>query len=117
MDNAKREMTIEEMIAAGTPWEKVKARIIELQRIQKEKEKMAAEAAALEKKKSTINADVARERAKRGVFDMLLAMELVEPDDRESIDEYLDSVMNDVIADLTFANALRVGMKIAFTKQ
>ena len=115
MDNAKREMTIEEMIAAGTPWEKVKARIIELQRIQKEKEKMAAEAAALEKKKSAIT-DVARKRAKHRVFDMLLAMELVEPDDRESIDEYLDSVMNDVIADLTFANALRVGMKIAFTK-
>lgn len=115
MDNAKREMTIEEMIAAGTPWEKVKARIIELQRIQKEKEKMAAEAAALEKEKSAIT-DIARKRAKRRVFDMLLTMGLVEPDDRESIDEYLDSVMNDVIADLTFANALRVGMKIAFTK-
>jgi hypothetical protein len=47
---------------------------------------------------------------------MLLAEGLVEPSDRESVDGYLDIVMRDVITDLAFANALRVGMKIAFTK-
>ena len=34
----KKKMTIEEMIAAGMPWEQIKSRINELQREQKEKE-------------------------------------------------------------------------------
>lgn len=42
----KREMSVDEMIAAGLPWKQISERITQLQKEQKEKEKQRKDAAA-----------------------------------------------------------------------
>lgn len=44
--NEKREMSVDEMIAAGLPWKQISERITQLQKEQKEKEKQRKDAAA-----------------------------------------------------------------------
>ena len=77
-----RKMTIEEMIAAGMPWDQIKARINELQREQKEKE--AAEAAAQMKQAAqNQEAQAARERFINAFLDWMIAEKVLKPEDRD----------------------------------
>ena len=66
-------MTIEEMIAAGVPWEQIKARINELQKEQKAKK--AAEEAA---KRANAEEEIATQRLALATKDWALATGIVE---------------------------------------
>jgi len=67
------DMTIEEMIAAGAPWEQIKAHINELQRAQKAKK--AAEEAA---KRANAEEQIATERLAAATMDWALATGVAE---------------------------------------
>ena len=64
-------MTIEEMIAAGVPWDKIKARINQLQKEQKEKERMKAAEAAIQAQKAQ-EVVIARDRFVNAFIDWLI---------------------------------------------
>lgn len=74
-------MTVEEMIAAGAPWEQIKARINELQREQKAKK--AAEEAA---KKANIDEEIATKRLAATAMDWARATGILETE--KDIEEF-----------------------------
>ena len=90
----KKKMTIEEMIAAGMPWEQIKSRINELQREQKEKEekKVAAQAKAMQ-------VDAAKERLAVAFVDYMAA-EGLPVDDRAEMVEHIKGTVDELSAQI-----------------
>ena len=95
----KKKMTIEEMIAAGMPWDQIKARINELQKEQKEKE--AAEAAAkMRQANKAQEVKTARERFINAFIDWLIVEGVVKPEDREGFSEMLGETCDNLMAEM-----------------
>lgn len=95
----KKKMTIEEMIAAGMPWDQIKARINELQREQKEKE--AAEAAArMRQANKAQEVKAARERFVNAFLDWLIVEGVVRPEDREEFGEMVAETCDGLMAEM-----------------
>lgn len=94
-----KKMTIEEMIAAGMPWDQIKARINELQREQKEKE--AAEAAArMRQVNKAQEVKTARERFVNAFLDWLIVEGVVKPKDREEFGEMVAETCDNLMAEM-----------------
>lgn len=92
-------MTIEEMIAAGMPWDQIKARINELQKEQKEKE--AAEAAArMRQVNKAQEVKAARERFVNAFLDWLIVEGVVKPEDREEFGEMVAETCDNLMAEM-----------------
>ena len=94
-----KKMTIEEMIAAGMPWDQIKARINELQREQKEKE--AAEAAArMRQVNKAQEVKAARERFINAFLDWLIVEGIVKPEDRDEFGEVIGETSDNLMAEM-----------------
>jgi negative regulator of genetic competence, sporulation and motility len=93
--NAKKEMTIEEMIAAGTPWDQIKARIEELQAEQKRKEKLAAEKAAKEKQRET-----AKDRFITALIDWMVMENVISLSEAPAIKKIAEMTCDSMVKDL-----------------
>lgn len=92
-------MTIEEMIAAGMPWDQIKARINELQREQKEKE--AAEAAArMRQANKAQEVKAARERFVNAFLDCLIVEGVAKPENREEYGEMVAETCDNLMAEM-----------------
>lgn len=95
----KHNMTIEEMIAAGMPWDQIKARINELQREQKEKE--AAEAAArMRQTNKAQEVKAARERFINAFLDWLIVEGVIPSEDREVFGEIVEETCDGLMAEM-----------------
>lgn len=90
-----RNMTIEEMIAAGKPWDQIKARINELQAEQERKEKMAAEIAAKEKQRETV-----KDRFVTALIDWMIIENVISPSDAPAIKKMAEMTCDSLIKDL-----------------
>lgn len=93
-----KKMTIEEMIAAGMPWEQIKARINELQREQKEKE--AAAAARIHQANKAQEVRTARERFVNAFLDWLIVEGVVKPEDRKEFGEIVAETCDNLMAEM-----------------
>lgn len=94
-----KKMTIEEMIAAGMPWDQIKARINELQREQKEKE--AAEAAArMRQANKAQEVKTARERFINAFLDWMIVEQVLVPEDREEFGEMIGKTCDGLMAEM-----------------
>jgi DNA-binding transcriptional MerR regulator len=96
MDN----MTIDQMIAAGLPWEQIKARINELQKEQVKKEKAAAallKAEEAEKRAKTQEKEIARQRLVAEFVNYLTLEGVI---DSEEEAKFMVGVVNESIVDL-----------------
>lgn len=95
MDN----MTIDQMIAAGLPWEQIKARINELQKEQVKKEKAAAalKKEEAEKRAKAQEKEIARQRLV-AEFVNYLALEGTIESDEEA--KFMVDAVNESIVDL-----------------
>lgn len=95
MDN----MTIDQMIAAGLPWEQIKARINELQKEQIKKEKAAAALKREEAKKraKAQEKEIARQRLVAEFVNYLTLEGTIESDEEA---EFMTGVLNESIVDL-----------------
>ena len=110
-----KKMTIEEMIAAGMPWEQIKARINELQREQKEKE--AAEAAAkMRQMNKAQEVKTARERFVNAVLDWLIAEGIVKPEDREVFGKMVEETCDNLMAEMKQTIVMEAIFKKMFEK-
>jgi leucyl aminopeptidase (aminopeptidase T) len=95
----KHNMTIEEMIAAGMPWDQIKARINELQREQKEKE--AAEAAAkMRQVNKAQEVKAARERFINAFLDWVIVEGVIPSEDREAFGEMVEETCDGLMAEM-----------------
>lgn len=105
-----KKMTIEEMIAAGMPWDQIKARINELQREQKEKE--AAEAAArMRQVNKAQEVKTARERFVHAFLDWLVVEGVVQPEDCEEFGEMVAKTCDNLMAEMKQVMALEAMLK------
>lgn len=95
MDN----MTIDQMIAAGLPWEQIKARINELQKEQVKKEKAAAalKKEEAEKRAKAQEKEIARQRLVAEFVNYLTLEGTIESDEEA---EFMIGVLNESIVDL-----------------
>jgi len=94
-ENKNKNMTIEEMIAAGASWSDISARVRDLQRERAEKEraeKMAQEQAA--KKNETIA--IARGRLIAAIADWVIAEGMVEPEERDGLINDITPIVNGI---------------------
>lgn len=108
-----KKMTIEEMIAAGMPWEQIKARINELQREQKEKE--AAEAAAkMRQANKAQEVKTARERFVNAFLDWLIVEGVVRPEDRKAFGEIVAETCDNFMAEVKQTIAIKAIFKKMF---
>ena len=111
----KKKMTIEEMIAAGMPWEQIKARINELQREQKEKE--AAEAAArMRQVNKAQEAEAARERFINAFLDWMIVEGVVQPEDRKEFGEMVTETCDNLMAEIKQTIVMEAFFKKMFEK-
>lgn len=84
-----REMSVEEMIAAGCPWEQIQARITKLQKEQKEKESAAkAQAQRAELKAAQIK--VAKDKFVASFADWMIAEGLLEESDKAEFSQVIE---------------------------
>lgn len=90
-----RKMTIEEMIAAGKPWDQIKARINELQAEQERKEKIAAEKAAKEKQRETV-----KDRFVTALIDWMIIENVISPSDIPAIKKMAEMTCDSLMKDL-----------------
>lgn len=95
MDN----MTIDQMIAAGLPWEQIKARINELQKEQVKKEKAAAalKKEEAEKRAKVQEKEIARQRLVAEFVNYLTLEGVIESDEEA---QFMIGVINESIVDL-----------------
>ena len=95
MDN----MTIDQMIAAGLPWEQIKARINELQKEQVKKEKAAAalKKEEAEKRAKTKEKEIARQRLVAEFVNYLILEGAVNEGEEA---QFMINVINESIVDL-----------------
>ena len=108
-----KKMTIEEMIAAGMPWDQIKARINELQREQKEKE--AAEAAArMRQANKAQEVKAARERFVNAFLDWLIVEGVIQPEDREVFGEMVEETCDGLITEMKQTIVLKAMLKGIF---
>ena len=106
----KRNMTIEEMIAAGMPWDQIKARINELQREQKERE--AAEAAAkMRQVNKAQEVKAARERFVNAFLDWLIVEGVAKPENREEYGEMVAETCDNLMAEMKQVMVLEAMLK------
>ena len=105
----KRNKTIEEMIAEGTPWDVIKARIDELQQEQKKKE--AAMAAKIEKQKKLNERVAAKERFINSFVDWLVAEEVIDLEEKELFRDDVKTVCNDLMEEMKQAAYLKSLLK------
>ena len=103
MDN----MTIDQMIAAGLPWEQIKARINELQKEQVKKEKAAAalKKEEAEKRAKTQEKEIARQRLVAEFVNYLTLEGVIESDEEA---QFMIGVINESIVDLV--NSIKAEM-------
>ena len=106
----KRNKTIEEMIAEGTPWDVIKARIDELQQEQKRKE-AAAMAAKIEKQKKLKERAAIKERFINSFVDWLVAEEVIDSEEKELSRDDIKTVCNDLMKEMKQAAYLKSLLK------
>lgn len=106
----KRNKTIEEMIAEGTPWDVIKARIDELQQEQKRKE-AAAMAARVEKQKKLKERAAIKERFINSFVDWLVAEEVIDLEEKELFRDDIKTVCNDLMKEMKQAAYLKSLLK------
>ena len=111
----KKKMTIEEMIAAGMPWEQIKARINELQREQKEKE-AAEEAAKMRQANKAQEAEAARERFINAFLDWMIVEGVVQPEDRKEFGEVVIETCDNLMAEIKQTIVMEAIFKKMFEK-
>lgn len=95
----KLNMTIEEMIAAGMPWDQIKSRINELQKEQKEKA-VAEAAAKMQQAKQKQESEIARNRFVNAFLDWLIVEKVVKPEDREEFGEMVAETCDNLMAEM-----------------
>ena len=91
MDN----MTIDQMIAAGMPWDQIKARINQLQAEQKE---IARKAAAEKVKKQEIEA--ARARMVQAVIDYFLAEGIINEKEIDFMSNMVEELTDELVVEV-----------------
>ena len=91
MDN----MTIDQMIAAGMPWDQIKARINQLQAEQKE---IAKKAAAEKVKKQEIEA--ARARMVQAVIDYFLAEGIINEKEIDFMSNMVEELTDELVVEV-----------------
>lgn len=106
----KRNKTIEEMIAEGTPWDVIKARIDELQQEQKKKE-AAALAEKIEKQKKLKEKIAAKERFINSFVDWLVAEEVIDLEEKELFRDDIKTICNDLMKEMKQAAYLKSLLK------
>ena len=106
----KRNKTIEEMIAEGTPWDVIKARIDELQQEQKKKE-AAALAEKIKKQKKLNERVAAKERFINSFVDWLVAEEVIDLEEKELFRDDIKTVCNDLMKEMKQAAYLKSLLK------
>ena len=111
----KKKMTIEEMIAAGMPWEQIKSRINELQREQKEKE-AAEEAARMRQMNKVQEAEAARERFINAFLDWMIVEGVVQPEDRKEFGEMVTETCDNLMAEIKQTIVMEALFKKMFEK-
>ena len=108
-ENKDKNMTIEEMIAAGASWNDISTRVRELQRQRVEKERAEKMAQAERARKAEV-ATAAKERLVVAIVDWVIAEGVVAAEEREELSkeivESLDAIQTEMRQAVLFKKLL-----------